>query len=79
MSHYIVANGPFERAYRRLGSPVVLYRDRVRDEPTAAKKRASKTKYTCPECGQNAWAKPDACLLCGHCQEEMTAEPPDAD
>ena len=28
-------------------------------------KRASKTKFTCPECGQNAWAKPDALLLCG--------------
>jgi hypothetical protein len=28
-------------------------------------KRASKTKFTCPGCGQNAWAKPDAKLICG--------------
>jgi hypothetical protein len=34
------------------------------------KKMASKTKFTCAECGQNAWAKPGAQLLCGACYEE---------
>ena len=41
-----------------------------------------KTKYTCPTCGANAWAKPDAQLICGACYEEdhgeitlMTPEP----
>src|SRR5262249_30983428 len=29
--------------------------------------RTSKLKYTCPDCGQNAWAKPDAKLACGEC------------
>jgi predicted RNA-binding Zn-ribbon protein involved in translation (DUF1610 family) len=33
-------------------------------------KKASKIKFTCPECGQNAWAKPDALLLCGACYED---------
>jgi predicted RNA-binding Zn-ribbon protein involved in translation (DUF1610 family) len=28
---------------------------------------SSKRKFTCPECGQNAWAKPGACLICGEC------------
>src|ERR1700722_4610563 len=28
----------------------------------AKAKKARKTKFTCPECGQNAWAKPDALL-----------------
>ena len=34
-------------------------------DDSKTKKRASKTKYTCPICGQNAWAKPDAHLMCG--------------
>ena len=50
----------------------------------AKAKKASKTKFTCPECGQNAWAKPDALLICGNCYEDgegeiclMLAEPDD--
>ena len=45
------------------------------------KKAASKTKYTCPTCGANAWAKPDTQLICGACYEQeeeitlMTPEP----
>jgi predicted RNA-binding Zn-ribbon protein involved in translation (DUF1610 family) len=35
----------------------------------AKAKRASKTKFTCPNCGQNAWAKPDSLLICGACYE----------
>jgi hypothetical protein len=34
-------------------------------EKTRAKKRASKTKYSCPTCGTNAWAKPGVKLYCG--------------
>jgi hypothetical protein len=33
-------------------------------------KKSSKTKFTCPDCGQNAWAKPDALLICGECFDE---------
>jgi hypothetical protein len=31
-----------------------------------AKKRASKSKFTCETCGSNAWAKASAKLLCGN-------------
>lgn len=31
----------------------------------------SKTKYTCPNCGLNAWAKPKANLACGDCLVKM--------
>jgi ribosomal protein S27AE len=48
----------------------------------AKAKKASKTKFSCPECGQNAWAKPDASLICGNCYDDgegdiclMAAEP----
>ena len=34
---------------------------------TKQKKAASKTKYSCPGCGVNAWAKPGVALLCGGC------------
>lgn len=74
VSHRIDPHGRFLAACGKMGTDVILYRDRFGDTPTAAKKRASKTKYTCRECGQNAWAKPDACLICGHCQEEMDPE-----
>ena len=37
---------------------------------TAAKKRASKTKYTCTNCGANAWAKAGSNLVCGTCLDE---------
>jgi len=50
----------------------------------AKAKKASKTKFTCPECGQNAWAKADTLLICGACYEDgegeicvMLAEPGD--
>ena len=36
----------------------------------ASAKKSSKMKFTCPECGQNAWAKPDALLICGECFDE---------
>jgi protein-arginine kinase activator protein McsA len=38
------------------------------------KKAASKTKYTCPTCGTNAWAKPNTALICGACYEEDDEE-----
>lgn len=30
-----------------------------------------KTKYTCPNCKLNAWAKPNISLYCGKCRKEM--------
>ena len=32
-------------------------------------KAASKTKYSCPGCGLNAWAKPETTLYCGECYD----------
>jgi hypothetical protein len=72
MSHYIEANGRFDLAC------IDLMRDAgfrglfidLWDEAKAKKKAASKTKYTCPDCGFNAWAKPDTSLICGTCFDE---------
>jgi hypothetical protein len=77
MTHYIEANGRFERAVTKLLAehPAMLYHDRSSENDAARKKKAaSKTKYTCPVCQLNAWAKPDVLLVCGTCLKPMEAE-----
>ncbi len=39
----------------------------VIDVRPPVKGAATRTKFTCPECGLNAWAKPTASLICGDC------------
>lgn len=74
MSHYVVDDGPFDRAVTRLlktGFTLNWHSAR----PTASQRRqllvkaASKTKYSCPGCGLNVWAKPDTALICGECYD----------
>ncbi|OCG40849.1 hypothetical protein [Gilliamella sp. Bif1-4] len=31
----------------------------------------TRDKFTCPDCGLNAWAKPTANLICGDCNKRM--------
>ena len=81
MSHNIEEGGAYARAYARLESPRILYKD-VHDageSATRKKKAASKTKYTCPGCEANAWAKPGINLVCGDCSEAMIAQDLDPD
>jgi predicted SprT family Zn-dependent metalloprotease len=79
VSHYIAGGGPFDRACRELIEQgfAVRYVELWSDEQARKKKAASKTKYTCPACGLNAWGKPDLNLVCGDCDERMEAEPAD--
>ncbi len=76
MTHLIEENGRFASAVQTLLAehPAILYHDRSVSDAERRKKAASKTKYTCPSCGLNAWAKPEAPLVCGNCQEPMQAE-----
>ncbi len=76
MSHLIEENGRFALAVQKFlaAHPAILYSDRSENDTARKKKAASKTKYTCPVCGLHAWAKPDAPLVCGNCQEPMRAE-----
>lgn len=41
------------------------------DNDQATLNPKNKIKYTCATCGQNAWAKPGAWLICGDCDERM--------
>jgi predicted SprT family Zn-dependent metalloprotease len=70
MTHFIIRGGPFDVACRKLlkNGTKLQWQSRESDEP---KQRQSKTKYTCRNCGLNAWAKPDVRLGCIECQREM--------
>src|SRR5690606_25539613 len=41
--------------------------DDAKSRAKRRKKAASKTCYTCPACGLNAWAKPGVRLMCAEC------------
>jgi hypothetical protein len=74
VSQLIQKMGPFGRAVDTLlrERPAILFQDLANaDDPIRKKKTESKTKYTCPTCGLNAWAKPAAPLVCGNCHEDM--------
>jgi predicted SprT family Zn-dependent metalloprotease len=72
MHHYIIPGGAFELACDRLLATgfCLAWQSRPCAEQGRVS-RPSKVKYTCPTCEQNAWAKPDANLVCGECMERM--------
>jgi hypothetical protein len=82
VSHYIIHGAPYAKAYAKLQAKgLQLHWQSPPAGQQAKVKKASKTKFTCPDCEQNAWAKPDALLGCYACSEEteelvlMLAEP----
>ena len=64
VSHYIVPDGPFARAFaaRKFAVP---YYDRAGESDVTRKKR--KVAYTCPSCDDKVWGKPDVQPHCGKC------------
>lgn len=73
MSHYVEKEGAFSVACDKLTRKGfrLTWQAREQDRAAAAAKRASKTKYTCPGCDMNAWAKPGVSLCCGECECEL--------
>jgi hypothetical protein len=67
VSHYIIPGGRYSQAYAKLAARG--FQLHWQSLPVKAKK-SSKMKFTCPDCGQNAWAKPDALLICGVCYDD---------
>lgn len=77
VTHYIAAAGPFDIACQELltGGIRVEWQSREGStSPARVRSNSSKTKYTCQDCGLNAWAKPDAHLLCGECGNRLAAD-----
>lgn len=67
MGHYIITGGLFESVMS--GEQWHAFDWGAIVETRESTKSESKVKYTCPECGQNAWAKPGSRLACG-CNED---------
>ena len=66
ITHYILPEGRYAKAYAQLASSG--YQLHWESLPAVGgKMKSSKRKFTCPQCGQNAWAKPGARLICGQC------------
>ena len=78
VSHYIVKGGAYAKAFARLEATGfrLRWQSRVSAESDRQrrKKAASKTKYSCTGCGANAWAKPEAQLICGECYDDGEGE-----
>ena len=79
VTHTIVDGGPYDRAAIALVIKQRVILDYVEawtedGQKKAKAKAASKTKYSCPQCGVNCWAKPDSHFVCGDCDEAMEAE-----
>jgi SprT-like family len=78
VSHYIVERGRFAQVTARLLKTGFTLNWQSNFPPRQTRERrakaASKTKYSCPGCGLNAWAKPDATLFCGECYADGTGE-----
>lgn len=79
VSHYIIEGGPYQVAFKALMAEGFkdFYVDLWDDEDAKKKRKtkaASKSKYTCPDCQTNAWAKPDTKLICGECETSMRCD-----
>jgi hypothetical protein len=66
------------RLPRLLGDPPSIAIVSAEEEVPRRRKAASKTKYNCPACELNAWAKPGVNLVCVDCEEAMEPEQPSA-
>ena len=76
VSHYILPAGPYAAAYAKLETAgFELHWQSAQPTKEGERSRRSKTKFTCPECGQNAWARPDAMLGCYACGESRGGNP----
>jgi len=68
MGHYILEGGPYQLAFRALAATGWKLHLQSTPRPGESRGPNSKTKFTCPGCGANAWGKPDlqiACIPCG--------------
>ena len=88
VTHYIINNGSYDVAFARwskqarpllwTGEETYLTFKRGKRKSTTGmgkqkERPISKQKFSCPECQQNAWAKPSANLVCGDCFLKMDA------
>jgi predicted SprT family Zn-dependent metalloprotease len=73
MSDYIIPGGAFTQAFARLAASGWKLNLQSAHRAGAKGGVSSKTKFTCPSCGANAWGKPDLQVACIPCGARMVA------
>lgn len=73
MHHYIIQDGKFEASALIFLQKHAIKATSFPLAKNTTSQKKNKVKYTCPSCKQNAWAKPEASLKCGECDEMMEA------
>ncbi len=87
MTHYIEEDGRYALAFAKLQAkgftlawqgvvPVArpgMGKPGKLGKGAGGGKGSSKTKFTCPDCGANAWGKPDLSIACVPCAAPMVA------
>lgn len=74
MTHYIMDGGVYDAAWRELRRRG--FRLSWTDAAVESPKKVggpTRSKYQCPDCGLNAWARDEARLVCGECEVDMRA------
>ena len=71
VSHYVIADGPFDMAFDAFEKQQKLSLFGDLPNPIVKKTRTSKFKFYCPDCDQVCWAKEGASLICGECETPM--------
>jgi predicted SprT family Zn-dependent metalloprotease len=66
MTHYIMSNGPFTKAFNDLSKKSIDYISSPLLKTEGKKRTASKIKYSC-QCGNNVWGKPSLMIICVGC------------
>jgi predicted SprT family Zn-dependent metalloprotease len=73
MSHYIIADGAFQLAFRAMPEEYLLpWRTPVMPS-TRQHYQKNKTLYVCAGCHDKAWGKPGLSLICGRCGTAFAA------
>lgn len=71
MMDYPIKGGKFEIACKAFLKSNKIKLTSFPLPAAASTQNKNKTKYTCPSCEMNAWAKPNANIQCGDCDEQM--------
>lgn len=80
MDHMIIKGGEFARVTEELLTNekwLLPYVSIDLDEKAKKTKSQSKTKFTCPDCGENIWGKPSITAICQVCSVLFEADEPE--
>lgn len=75
MSDYVLPDGPFDRAFKTMPKGCLLpwLSSAPPDKPKDSR-GSLRLKYTCPDCGINAWGKPGLGIRCVECEADLVPE-----